>query len=85
MPKGPLGEPRFTSIGPFVEEEKGLVTELENAIGDESSAEKEYQRLIDLLEKNGYDDMAGRVREIQQEEIDHRRQFKNMLSEIRRE
>ena len=82
MPRGPFGLPRATSIGPFVK--GGIVTELENAIGDEGSAETEYQKLIDLLEQGGYEEKAERVREIQKDEIRHRKQFKAMLREVKK-
>lgn len=82
MPEGPLGFKRFTSLGPFVEDED-IADLLENAIEDEKGADMEYQKLIDHLERANRSRMADKVRTIQTEEIRHREQFKEMLGEIR--
>lgn len=84
MARGPFGFPRPMGIGPLTTSDR-LITELENAIGDETSAQNEYQKLIDLLEREGYPDKADQVRRIQEQESRHQKQFKNILSEIRRE
>jgi len=86
MPEGPFGVDRpladFRPFGPIFRKEPDLISELKKAIGDEESARTEYQTLIELLEENGYDDKAEIVRGIQQDEIEHRKTFKDIKEDI---
>lgn len=86
--KRPLADRR--PIGPFITSTPGdpterLVGELESMIEDEESAKEEYARVIKMLEDNGYNDMADQVRSIRDDEIRHSKEFRNMVSQIRRE
>ena len=79
--EGPAGFDR-----PFVgNQEERLIAELENAIGDENSAGVEYQRLINMLMRNGYEQEADVVRDIQQQEMKHKDQFQAILGKVRRD
>lgn len=79
--KGPLNIDR-----PLVDNEKErLIAEIESNIEDESSAETKYQKTIDMLEQQGYPELASQVRDIQKDEIRHNREFKSILSTIRRD
>lgn len=78
--QGPAGVNR-----PLVgSQEKRLIAELETAINDESAAGVEYQRLINLLMRTGYEQQADIVRDIQQQEMTHKGKFENILSKVRR-
>lgn len=66
-------------------QEERLIAELEDAIGDESSAGVEYQRLINMLMRNGYEQEADVVRDIQQQEMKHKDKFQAILGKVRRD
>lgn len=78
--KGPLGFDRPLAG----DETERLIAEIENNIESEQSANTEYQKTIDMLEMRGFSDLATQVKNIQEDEIRHNREFKNILSEVRR-
>lgn len=78
--KGPVGVSR-----PLVKtNDEMLIAELESNIESEDDARTEYERTINLLEQNGYPDLADIVRDIQEDEIRHNEEFKTILSQVRR-
>lgn len=85
--KRPLADKR--PIGPFIQSEadptERLIAELESMVESEESARDEYAKAITMLEQQGYTDMAEQVRSIRDDEIRHRKEFRNMISKLRRQ
>jgi len=76
-------------IGPFLQTKgdntERLIAELESMVESEEEAKSEYSRVIMMLENQGYTDMAEQVRDIRDDEIRHGREFRSMISTIRRD
>lgn len=79
--EGPAGVDR-----PLVRnQEERLVVELESMISDENAANVEYQRIINMLMRTGFEDQADVVRTIRDQEREHKSKLENILSKVRRE
>lgn len=78
--EGPAGFDR-----PLVgDETERLISELEDAIGEEQKADIDYHRLIMMMREQGFDSEADTVEQIREEEMKHKEMFENILSNIRR-
>lgn len=94
MDQGRLGVPRpFTEDGegplgvnrPLVQDGiEQLEVELEDLVEDEKQADIKYHRIIIKLEELNFDDLSRRIRDMRNQEINHKDELRNILNEIRR-
>lgn len=79
--KGPMGVDRPLTKN----QEERLIAELEAmSVGGERS-DADFQRLINMLSRNGFEDQADVVRTVREGEKERATKIQNVLSVVRRE